>query len=166
MNYDRHCEGEAWSNPCFELWILNYELWIMNFGFCTLHLVPFTLNYMLPGFFFVFFITFYEIITGGPYYKKSYRNRLPLLSECQSRIYLGVEAQSLGWVGITKIHRLTSPYDGRSWKPLMWCSKSIRKIQEVLRGHGYQISHESIRKYLIWNSYFLTAPKFEGQYEK
>jgi hypothetical protein len=33
-------------------------------------------------------------------------------------------------------------------KPLMWCSKSIRKIQKVLRERGYQFSHESIRKCL------------------
>ena len=33
-------------------------------------------------------------------------------------------------------------------KPLMWCSKSTRKIQKVLRNRGYQISHESVRKCL------------------
>ena len=33
-------------------------------------------------------------------------------------------------------------------KPLIWCSKSVRKIQKALGEEGYQISHESIRKYL------------------
>jgi len=33
-------------------------------------------------------------------------------------------------------------------KPLIWCSKSTRKIQKTLRDRGYPISHESIRKCL------------------
>ena len=33
-------------------------------------------------------------------------------------------------------------------KPLIWCSKSTRKIQKVLLGRGYQISHESVRQCL------------------
>jgi len=126
---------------------------------------------------------------------------LPLLNERESRIYLGAEAQSIGWGGITKIHQLSGvnrqtigvgtkeieqetvqelekgrirkkgagrkkkvethpqllldimeiilPHTmGDPEKPLIWCSKSIRKIQKVLHERGYQISHESIRQCL------------------
>jgi len=126
---------------------------------------------------------------------------LPLLDERQRRIYLGIEADDIGWGGITKIHRLTgvnrqtigsghkeinqdsvktldkcrirkkgggrktevakypqllqdimeiiSPHIlGDPEKPLMWCSKSVRKIRDVLLHRGYQISHETIRKCL------------------
>ena len=133
--------------------------------------------------------------------KKRIYSVLPLLNERQRRIYLGAEAESIGWGGITKIHRLTginrqtiasghkeikqeavknlekgrirkkgggrkteitkypqllqdimeiiSPHIlGDPEKPLMWCSKSIRKIRDVLLQRGYQISHETIRKCL------------------
>ena len=129
----------------------------------------------------------------------------PLLNERQGRIYLGLEAQSIGWGGITKIHRLSgvnrqtiasgikeikqgteeglengrirkkgggrkkeveknpqllveimeivSPYImGDPEKPLLWCSKSVRKIQVVLQERGFQISHETIRKCLRQSS--------------
>ena len=33
-------------------------------------------------------------------------------------------------------------------KPLIWCSKSVRKIKKVLDERGYRISHETIRKNL------------------
>jgi transposase len=134
---------------------------------------------------------------------------LPLLNERQRRVYLGTEAQSIGWGGITKIHRLTgvnrqtiaaglkesgqekektahirnkgggrkkevekfphllqeimeivSPHImGDPGNPLIWCSKSIRKIQQVLQKRGYQISHETIRKCLQILGFSLQANK-------
>jgi len=120
-----------------------------------------------------------------------------VLDERQRRIYLGAEAESIGWGGISKIHHLSgfhrktiatgqaeinqekekgrirnkgggrktevekhpellkniseivNPYTmGDPEKPLIWCSKSARKIQEALGEGGYQISHETIRKCL------------------
>jgi transposase len=44
-------------------------------------------------------------------------------------------------------------------KPLMWCSKSTRKIQKVLHDRGYQISHESIRKCLKLLGFSLQSNK-------
>jgi len=126
---------------------------------------------------------------------------VPVLNEFQRRIYLGAEARSIGWGGISKIHRLSganrqtiaagikgavketevefkkgrirnkgggrkkeiekfplllsvikeivSPHImGDPEKPLIWCSKSIRKIKNVLHESGYKISHETIRKCL------------------
>ena len=126
---------------------------------------------------------------------------IPTLNEHQVRIYLGAEAQSLGWGGVTKIHQLSgvnrqtiasgiketvqeaastlgcgrirhigggrkkeidkspqllheikeivSPHTmGDPEKPLIWSSKSIRKIKAALQPRGYEISHETIRKYL------------------
>jgi len=137
---------------------------------------------------------------------------LPLLNERQSRIYLGSEAQSIGWGGISKIHRLSgvnrqtiadgikeideglvpelesgrirhkgggrkkeiekspqllrdimeivSPHImGDPEKPLIWCSKSIRKIKEALREYGYLISHETIRKCLKLLNFSLQSNK-------
>ena len=137
---------------------------------------------------------------------------LPILNERQRRLYLGVEADCLGWGGITKIHRLIginrqtiasghkeikqsavknlekdrirkkgggrktqvakspqllqdimeiiSPHIlGDPEKPLMWCSKSIRKIRDVLLQRGYQISHETIRKCLQMLGFSLQANK-------
>jgi len=137
---------------------------------------------------------------------------LPLLNERQRRIYLGIEADVIGWGGITKIHQLTginrqtiasghkeikqdavknleqgrirkkgggrkteiakypellqdiieiiSPHIlGDPEKPLMWCSKSIRKIRDVLVQRGYQISHETIRKCLQMLGFSLQANK-------
>jgi transposase len=125
----------------------------------------------------------------------------PILNEYQRRVYLGAEARSIGWGGISKIHRLSgvnrqtlaagikesgqetasetkngrvrkkgggrkkeveksprlleaikeivSPHTmGDPEKPLMWCSKSMRKIKEGLRGSGYEISHETVRQCL------------------
>ena len=44
-------------------------------------------------------------------------------------------------------------------KPLMWCSKSTRKIQKALQERGYQYSHESIRKCLKTLGFSLQANK-------
>ena len=126
---------------------------------------------------------------------------VPTLNERQVRIYLRAEAQSIGWGGISKIHRLSgvnrqtiaagiketkqatasiledgrirhkgggrknevdkspqllqdimeivSPHImGDPENPLIWCSKSIRKIKGALHSRGYKISHETIRKCL------------------
>jgi transposase len=157
---------------------------------------------------------------------------LSVLNERQSRIYLGVEAENLGWGGISKVHQLSGvnrrtiaagvkeigqevseleknrirkkgggrkkevekqpqimlkikeiilPHTmGDPEKPLIprtsytvqvWCSKSVRKIQKTLRDEGYQISHESIRKYLKMLGFSLqsntcTAYKVRGKKTK
>lgn len=123
------------------------------------------------------------------------------LNERQRRIYLGAEAQSIGWGGVTKIHQLSGvnrqtiaeglkelylesvqedqkenirkkgggrkkeieknpqllldimeiviPHImGDPEKPLIWCSKSVRKIKKILDERGYSISHETIRNNL------------------
>jgi hypothetical protein len=47
---------------------------------------------------------------------------LPVLKERQSRIYLGVEADSLGWGGISKVHQL-----------LVLCTKYEYQVLIVVR---------------------------------
>ena len=42
---------------------------------------------------------------------------------------------------------------------ILWCSKSARKIQKALLEEGYQISHESIRKYLKSLAFSLQSNK-------
>jgi len=128
------------------------------------------------------------------------------------RVYLGIEAKSIGRGGIAKIHRLTgvnrrtiasgirvleqnaekeleegrirakgggrkkevkkhpnllldileivSPHImGDPEKPLIWCSKSTRKIQWALREKGYQISHETVRMNLKTLGFSLQSNK-------
>ena len=119
---------------------------------------------------------------------------LPHLDEYQRRIYLGAEADSLGWGGKSKICKLSgvcrdstgrgvketrqeksstrirakgggrkkttekypdllkdindilSPHTmGDPCNPLIWSSKSARKVQTALQGKGYKISHETVR---------------------
>ena len=119
---------------------------------------------------------------------------LPHLDEHQRRLYLGAEADSLGWGGKSKISNLSgfcrasiahgieeirhkkpttrirkngagrkkasnkypdllhaineiiSPHTmGNPCNPLLWSSKSARKVQTALREKGYQISHETVR---------------------
>jgi transposase len=141
---------------------------------------------------------------------------LPLLNERQRRIYLGFEARSLGWGGVSKIHRLSGVHRetislgikeagcesiqepvqasaksrirkkgggrkkeveknpqllleimdiilphtmGDPEKPLMWCSKSTRKLREILRERGYKISHECIRQCLKTSGFSLQSNK-------
>ena len=144
--------------------------------------------------------------------KKRIETMLPLLNERQCRIYLGVEAQSLGWGGVSKIHRLSganrqtiaegireieqetivesvigrvrkegggrkkevekkpqllldlmeivNPHImGDPEKPLIWSSKSVRKIKGVLLERGYKISHETIRKCLKLLGFSLQSNK-------
>ena len=144
--------------------------------------------------------------------QKRIETMLPLLNERQSRIYLGVEAQSLGWGGVSKIHRLSganrqtiaegireieqeaiveavigrvrkegggrkkevekkpqllldlmeivNPHImGDPEKPLIWSSKSVRKIKGVLLERGYKISHETIRKCLKLLGFSLQSNK-------
>jgi transposase len=140
-------------------------------------------------------------------------NRIvPILNERQRRIYLAAEAQSIGWGGISKIHRLSgvnrqtiasgireSGYEtaselkkdrirnkgggrkkeveksplllseikeivsphimGDPEKPLIWCSKSVRKIKGVLHERGFQISHETIRTCLQGLGFSLQSNK-------
>jgi len=119
---------------------------------------------------------------------------LPHLDELQRRLYLGAEADSLGWGGKSKISKLSgvcrasiaqgieevrqkkptarirkkgagrkkasnkypdllhdideiiSPHTmGNPCNPLIWSSKSARKVQTSLQEKGYQISHETVR---------------------
>jgi hypothetical protein len=119
---------------------------------------------------------------------------LPHLDEHQRRLYLGAEADSLGWGGKSKISALSgvcrdsiargveevrqekvstrirekgggrkkasakypdllnaineiiSPHTmGDPCNPLIWSSKSARKVRNALQTKGYQISHETVR---------------------
>ena len=119
---------------------------------------------------------------------------LPNLDERQRRLYLGAEADSLGWGGKSKISLLSgvcrdsiakgvaavkqeetstrirkkgagrkkasekypnllndineiiSPHTmGNPCNPLIWSSKSARKVQKALQEKNYQISHETVR---------------------
>jgi hypothetical protein len=142
-----------------------------------------------------------ELSASDKLIQKRLDTMLPLLDERQRRIFLGVEAHTLGWGGISKIHQL-SGYNRRTIasglsgivndtasqlkkgrirvvgggrktliekyplllqdimetvrphimgdpeSPLIWCSKSVRKIHEVMLSLGYKISHETIRKCL------------------
>jgi len=119
---------------------------------------------------------------------------LPHLDERQIRLYLGAEADGLGWGGKSKISKLsgvcrasiatgveeirnettsarirkkgggrkkaTEKYPnlledineiigphtmGDPCNPLIWSSKSARKVRNALQEKGYQISHETVR---------------------
>jgi len=119
---------------------------------------------------------------------------LPNLDERQRRLYLGAEADSLGWGGKSKISLLSgvcrdsiakgvaavkqeetstrirkkgagrkkasekypnllndineiiSPHTmGNPCNPLIWSSKSARKVQKALQEKNYLISHETVR---------------------
>jgi hypothetical protein len=136
---------------------------------------------------------------------------LPLLNERQRRIYLGAEAQSIGWGGTTKISQLTSvsrrtiakgntepitlgqedvksrirkegggrkrviehqpklrqaiedivsPHTlGDPMNPLIWTSKSTRKISAELLNSNLNASHEIVRQCLIEMGYSLQTNK-------
>jgi transposase len=61
---------------------------------------------------------------------------------------------------LLKLMEIILPHTmGDPEKPLIWCSKSIRKIKKTLREEGYQISHESIRKYLKSLNFSLQSNK-------
>lgn len=144
--------------------------------------------------------------------KKRIETVLPHLNEAQSRIFLGAEAQSLGWGGKSKIaelasvtrrtvakgadellindkalnknrirkegggrkkltvHRpeilqaiedIVSPHTmGDPMNPLIWSSKSSRKISsELLLTKGLKICHEAVRQCLITLGYSLQSNK-------
>lgn len=136
---------------------------------------------------------------------------LPLLNEHQRRIYLGAEAQSIGWGGTTKIAQLSSvsrrtiakgltesvtigqvdervhvrkegggrkkvseqqpnlkqaiedivsPHTmGDPMNPLIWTSKSTRKISAELLNLNLVASHEIVRQCLIEIGYSLQTNK-------
>jgi hypothetical protein len=133
---------------------------------------------------------------------------LPLLDEQQRRLYLGAEADSLGWGGKSKISLLSgvcrdsisrgveeikqgnpsdrvrnkgagrkkatekypdllndieeiiSPHTmGDPCNPLIWSSKSSRKVQNALKPKGYQVSHETIRGCMKTLGYSLQSNK-------
>ncbi len=144
--------------------------------------------------------------------KKRIEAVLPHLNEAQSRIFLGAEAQSIGWGGKSKIAELASvtrrtvakgadellikdkalnknrirkegggrkkltvhqpeiiqaiedivsPHTmGDPMNPLLWSSKSSRKISsELLLIKGLKICHESVRQCLINLGYSLQSNK-------
>jgi len=144
--------------------------------------------------------------------KKRIEAVLPHLNEAQSRIFLGAEAQSIGWGGKSKIAELASvtrrtvakgadellikdkalnknrirkegggrkkltvnqpeiiqaiedivsPHTmGDPMNPLIWSSKSSRKISsELLLIKGLKICHESVRQCLINLGYSLQSNK-------
>jgi transposase len=134
---------------------------------------------------------------------------LPHLNELQSRIYLGSEAESLGWGGKSRISRLSgvsretitsgikegsrniiadkrirkkgagrkknveknpdlldvirdivNPHTmGDPENPLIWSSKSVRKVKKALQERGYRISHETVRKSMKVLGYSLQSNK-------
>ncbi|MDR2569581.1 MAG: ISAzo13 family transposase [Oscillospiraceae bacterium] len=133
---------------------------------------------------------------------------LPHLNEQQRRIYLGAEAHSIGWGGISKISSLSgvcrrsisngvkeageakpesrirkkgggrkkdseknpqllldikeiiTPHTmGNPENPLVWSSKSIRKVANALQKKGYKISHETVRKSMQELGYSLQSNK-------
>jgi hypothetical protein len=133
---------------------------------------------------------------------------LPLLNEHQSRLYLGAEADSLGWGGKSKIsvlsgvcrdsiargveeikqgnpsvrvrkkgagrkkvtekypdllkdiNEIISPHTmGDPCNPLIWSSKSSRKVQNALIAKDYQISHETVRSGMKSLGYSLQSNK-------
>ena len=162
-----------------------------------------------------------ELSASDKVIKKRLDTMLPLLNEHHRRIFLGVEALSIGWGGVTKISQLSGvdrrtiasgqneiergvsvselsnevkikkednrirvigggrktlieknplllqdiletvrPHImGDPESPLIWCSKSIRKIHQVLRGLGYEISHETVRKCLQLLGFSLQSNK-------
>lgn len=58
------------------------------------------------------------------------------------------------------IEDLVSPHTlGDPMNPLLWTSKSLRKIAAELLVHGYEVSHELVRKSLISLGYSLQANK-------
>jgi hypothetical protein len=144
--------------------------------------------------------------------KKRLETVLPYLNEAQSRIFLGAEAQSIGWGGKSKIAELASvtrrtvakgtvellindkalnknrirkegggrkkltahqpeilqaiedivsPHTmGDPMNPLIWSSKSSRKISsELLLTKGLKICHETVRQCLITLGYSLQSNK-------
>jgi hypothetical protein len=136
---------------------------------------------------------------------------LPMLNEQQKRIYLGAEADSLGWGGKSKIEKLSkvtrktiakgieeryfqqdkaindrirkkgggrkkiiehnpellqiiedivNPHTmGNPMNPLIWTSKSIRKIQAELEILNYTVCHEVVRRCLQELNYSLQSNK-------
>jgi len=144
--------------------------------------------------------------------KKRIEAVLPHLNEAQSRVFLGAEAQSIGWGGKSKIAELASvtrrtvakgavelltndktlnknrirkegggrkkltvhqpeilqaiedivsPHTmGDPMNPLIWSSKSSRKISsELLLTKGLKICHEAVRQCLITLGYSLQSNK-------
>ena len=58
------------------------------------------------------------------------------------------------------IKEIVSPHTlGDPEKPLIWCSKSIRKIQDALEEQGYKISHETVRSCLKLLDFSLQSNK-------
>lgn len=138
---------------------------------------------------------------------------IPFLNEKQRRVYLGAEAASIGWGGVSKIsllsgisrssiargkHELLEGDDfdnkhqgrlrakgggrkneserqpglvdavkalvephtmGNPEKPLIWSSKSSRKLSLELKAQGFHVSHESVRQILLSLGYSLQSNK-------
>ena len=149
-----------------------------------------------------------DILSSDKVIQLRIQSVLPHLNERERRIYLGAEAKSMGWGGISKISSLTgfcrksiatgiketeeaitpnrirkkgggrkkdreknpqllhdineiiSPHTmGNPENPLIWSSKSVRKVAEALSVKGYTISHETVRKAMQELGYSLQSNK-------
>jgi hypothetical protein len=61
---------------------------------------------------------------------------------------------------LSDINIIVSPHTmGDPMNPLIWSSKSTRKISEALKEHGYNISHETTRQAMIELGYSLQSNK-------
>ena len=57
-----------------------------------------------------------------------------------------------------ELEKIISPHTrGDPMNPLKWCSKSLRKIAQVMKSKGYSISHVTVEKHLLLNNYSLQA---------
>jgi transposase len=61
---------------------------------------------------------------------------------------------------LTSINEIISPHTmGDPGNPLIWSSKSVRKVQKSLLEQGYQISHETVRTCMKSLGYSLQSSK-------
>jgi len=91
---------------------------------------------------------------------KELQNDKPLSSSNRQRIEGGGRKSiEIHQPSIQKeIENIVSPYTrGDPENPLKWCSKSLRKIANILKSKGYNISHVSVEKYLKNNGYSLQS---------
>ena len=59
-----------------------------------------------------------------------------------------------------ELEKIISPHTrGDPMNPLKWCSKSLRKIAQVMKSKGYSISHVTVEKHLLRNNYSLQSNK-------
>lgn len=57
-----------------------------------------------------------------------------------------------------ELDEIVSPHTrGNPENPLRWCSKSLRKVTQVMKDKGFTISHVTIEKYLLSENYSLQS---------